>query len=391
MSFHNPDADIAGAILTIDLDALVANWRLLASKHPKGRSAAVVKANAYGLGIRPVGEALYDAGCRVFFVAHPNEGVRLRKVLADVSEKPEIHILNGLAAPSPLYLDHDLTPVLNSYPQIESWAKISQDAGKLLAADIHVDTGMSRLGLDKTELDQLAQNTDIAKAFKPRFLMTHLASADRPDHPINAAQLRLMHEAQSKLAAIGFDGVSIANSSGVFLGPDYLGDILRPGLAIYGANPTPDAPNPMAQVVRLQAKILQTRRIDSPETVGYGATFQANKTMRVATLAVGYADGFLRSASGGLSGYQHLAFYKDKPVPILGRISMDLIGVDVTDLAPQDCQEGCLIDLIGPHNTVDDLARAAGTIGYEVLTSLGARYHRRYMGGPTSQGATTTS
>ena len=378
MNFHDPDAETAGAILTIDLGALADNWRLLAAKHANNQCAAVVKADAYGVGVRPAGKALHAAGCRIFFVAHPTEGVRLRKVLPDV----EIHVLNGFCAPATVYLDHDLIPVLNSLDQIRAWADLSKARGGGLPADIHVDTGMRRLGLPRDELAALAADPGPTRAFRPKYLMTHLACADEPAHPLNAEQLKCFRRVRTSLRDIPFEGASMANSSGIFLGPDYHADLPRPGVALYGSNPTPGRTNPMAQVIRLEAKILQVRAIDSPETVGYGATFRARGPMRVATVAAGYADGFLRAASGRASGHRHTAFMGDRPVPLLGRISMDLIVVDVTAIDPAEAREGAYVDLIGPNNDIDSVARAAGTIGYEVLTGLGTRYHRQFPGHP---------
>lgn len=367
-------AETAGAVLTIDLDAVRANWHLLAGKMGKGSAcAAVIKADGYGLGGPKVGAALAAAGCDTLFVAQISEGVAVRATIA----KASIHVLGApIAGNESVFAEHRLTPVLNSLGDIEAWAKFCRRIGAPHPADVHVDTGMRRLGLPPDELRTLIAEPSRLDGIKVDCLMSHLACSDEPAHPLNGEQLRLFKGAVAALRpAMPEARVSFANSSGVFLGPDYHFDLGRPGVAIYGVNPTPGHPNPMRQTVRLQGKILQIRDVDTPQTVGYGATHRVTGRGRVATVAVGYADGYLRSLSnrGG-------CYIGDVLVPVVGRVSMDLITLDVSALPAERARAGSLVDLIGPRNTPDDVAGAAGTIGYEILTSLGQRYHRVYAG-----------
>jgi alanine racemase len=361
----------AGAVLTIDLGAVVANWRRLQERLTPGATcAAVVKADAYGCGAMPVSAALAAAGCRTFFVAHVDEGIALRPHLPE----SEIHILNGLLPGSEGdFAAHRLVPVLNSLAEVRAWADFCRRRGTALSADIHVDTGMSRLGLPAHEAGWLKDKAEVLADFAPRYLLSHLACAEEADHPMNGRQLTAFRAAREILP--GWQA-SLANSSGIFLGPAYHFDLARPGAALYGVNPCPGAPNLMTQVVRLQGKILQVRDVDSPGTVGYGATHQVTGPARIATVAVGYADGYLRSLSN--RGCGHVG---DIRVPVVGRVSMDLITLDVTAVPPAVLRPGGFVDLIGPRNTVDDIAADAGTIGYEILTALGRRYHRVYLGG----------
>lgn len=358
-----------GAILTIDLAAIQTNWKRLANR-VKGECAGVVKADAYGLGLEPVGRALAGAGCRVFCVAHLDEGIALRAALPDA----EIHVLNGLLPGTAAdFSAHRLVPVLNTLGDIDAWRVFCRTMASALPADIHVDTGMCRLGLPPYEVDVLAAEPGRLDGLTPLYLMSHLACADEPAHPMNGRQLAAFTGAHRRLPVAR---TSFANSSGVFLEPDFHGDLARPGIALYGGNPVPDRPNPMAQVVRLQGKILQVRDVDTPQTVGYGATHRFAGPARIATVAVGYADGFLRSLGNAGCG-----FVGDIRAPVVGRVSMDLITLDVSRVAENRCAPGCLIDLIGPHNDVDAMGGWAGTISYEILTRLGRRFHRRHVGG----------
>jgi alanine racemase len=361
--------DRAGAVLTIDVGAVVRNWRTLGGRLAPGAScAAVVKADAYGLGAAAIAPSLADAGCTLFFVAHLDEGVALRQVLPQAVIAVLAGLLPGTAAE---FLAHRLTPVLNDLGQVETW-RIS-GAGK--PAMLHVDTGMSRLGLSPTELTILVDEKRRLDGVRLAAIMSHLACADE-DHPLNRRQLDSFRRA---VAVLPKAPASLANSSGIFLGPDYHFDIARPGVALYGGNPLPGTPNPMEQVVRLQGKILQVREIDMGETVGYGATHLARRPARIATVGVGYADGWLRSLSnrGG-------AVIAGQKVPLVGRVSMDLITLDVTGIDRALARPGAFVDLLGGERTVDDVAAEAGTISYEILTSLGRRYHRVHLPATTS-------
>ncbi len=370
----DPDAAAArtGAILTVDLAAIQANYRTM-TKRAAGACAAVVKADAYGLGVARVAPALLHAGADTFCTALLDEAITVRQCLAGVQPAPTIYVLNGSAGvPAADFLAHDVWPVLNSLGEIEAWAAAARTAGRALPAAIHIDTGMNRLGLPAPEADILAAEPDRLTGIDVRFVMSHLACAEAPDHPLNSEQLAAFTAVRARLPAAP---ASLANSSGVFLGSPYHFDLVRPGAALYGLNPTPGHPNPMRQVICLQGKILQVREIDAPQTVGYGATHRAAGPTRVATVAVGYADGYLRSLSSHGS-----ARIGGQRVSLIGRVSMDLSTFDVTGVSREAACPGAMVDLIGADLCVDDVADAAGTIGYEILTALGHRYHRVYSG-----------
>ncbi|HUK06973.1 MAG TPA: alanine racemase [Stellaceae bacterium] len=361
----------AGAILEIDLGAIAGNWRLLQSKVGRNvRCAGVVKANAYGLGVVPVAKTLAAAGCKSFFVASLDEALALR----DILKTPEIVVLNGVDPGNARdFLKARLTPVLNDLGQVETWRGLSlADPRARQPAILHLDTGMNRLGLSRPEIAVLTTEPDRLAGVTLRAIMTHLACAEEPEHEKNADQRRRFVAARRQLPSAP---ASIANSSGIFLGPDFHFDLVRPGAALYGLNPVPGTSNPMAQVVSLKGKILQVRDVDRGESVGYGARHRMNRGGRIATVAVGYADGWLRASSergaGRIGGHE---------APIVGRISMDLMTLDVTAIDPGLTQPGAMMDLIDSKNTVDRVAERASTIGYEILTALGRRYHRVYRG-----------
>ena len=348
------------AVLRVDLSAIVANWRDLAARHGVP-CAAVVKADAYGLGAGPVARALHEAGCTTFFVAHLTEGLALRAALG---AGPEIIVLNGFPPGSDG--DAGLIPVLNHLGDVEAHAASGR------TGVLHIDTGMSRLGLDAREQATLAAEPSRLRGLTLRAVMTHLACADDPAHPLNAAQRNRFSAAAERLAP----GVprSFANSSGIFLGEGFRSDLARPGCALYGINPTPGAPNPMRQVATVEAEILQLRDVLAGDTVGYGAAYTAKEPRRIATVAAGYADGYLRSLSGKSFGLLH-----GRQAPLVGRVSMDLTTFDVTDIP--EARPGDRLMLIGgAGNTPDDIAALCGTIGYEILTSLGRRYLRVHEG-----------
>jgi len=361
----------ATTFLEVNLDALAANYRLLAGRAASARCAAVVKADGYGLGVGPVAQTLAEAGCETFFVAHLDEAVTLRAALAGARAAPEIYVLNGLMPKQePVFREHLLMPVLNDLGQIERWVENCRIEGPHPAA-IHFDTGMSRLGLPLDEQRILFDDPDRLRGFPLRCVASHLACADTPDHPLNREQQQAFAAIVARLPKAT---ASLAASSGIFLGPEWHFDMVRPGVSLYGVAPTEGRTNPMRPVVGLFGKIIQIRRVDAPRTVGYGATHRFSGPTRVATVAAGYADGYLRSLSG-----RGTAYIGDVAVPLIGRVSMDLVTFDIS--AVPTAKTGDLIELIGPHIDVDAVAAAAGTIGYEILTGLGNRYRRHYIRG----------
>jgi alanine racemase len=360
-------ADCAGGVLEIDLPGIVANWRYLSRQVAPAVCAAVVKADAYGLGAGKVAHALAAAGCRRFFVATLEEAVALRETLP---EPIEITVLNGPAPGSAgEFASRGLLPVLNDPGQIAEWEQVAEGRGPLPAL-LQIDTGMARLGLTASEFDRLADNLHRCGAICWRAVISHLACADSPGHPLNAQQRARFVAARRRLA--GMPG-SLAASSGIFLGREFHFDFVRPGAALYGVNPRADSPNPMRQIVRLNARILQIRDVDEGQPVGYGATHVMPAAGRLATVAVGYADGWLRSLSHRGSGR-----IGEIRVPLLGRISMDLAVFDVSAVEPSAARPGGFIELLGKDFGVDAAAADGGTIGYEILTALGRRYHRIY-------------
>ncbi|HSZ94547.1 MAG TPA: alanine racemase [Acetobacteraceae bacterium] len=358
-------ADRAGAILEVDLAAVVANWQLLRAKHPSGPVAGVVKADGYGLGARPIVQALHAAGCRHFFVALLDEAVEIRALIPDAL----LAVLGGLITGTEAdYLAHDIVPVLGSLGEIGDWATMARRTGRILPAILHIDTGMSRLGLDPRELAVLQQGHARLAGIGLRYVMTHLVASEVGTDPLNDRQRQRFADACAKLPPAPR---SFANSSGIFLGPGWHSDLARPGAALYGINPTPNAPNPMGPTVRLRARVLTVRDVPPGTSVGYNATWHASGPSRIATAAIGYADGLHRSLSN-----RGRAFFDGTPVPLVGRVSMDLTTFDVTQ-AP-GVVPGAWLEIIGPEQTPDDLAVAAATNAYEVLTTLGRRFHRIY-------------
>jgi len=368
-------AEHASAILTIDLGALAANYRLLRERAKGAECAAVVKSDAYGLGLEPVARTLAAAGCRQYFVAQLGEGMALRRILGDQREGGggAIYVLNGFeAGTEAAFAEAALIPVLNALGEIDAWAAVATNAGSARAGVIHIDTGMARLGLTETDIDALAADPARLAGIDITFVMSHLACAYDRDNPLNRTQRDSFDAARARLPPAK---ASLANSSAIFLGSEYHFDLVRPGAAIFGLAPLARTPNPMAQVIRLQGKILQVRVVDSGQTVGYGATHRVTRRSRIAAVAVGYGDGYLRALSNRAIG-----FIGDVKVPVVGRVSMDLTTFDVTDIPESACRAGDYIDLISGHHGTDQLAAEGGTIGYEILTSLGHRYHRRYIG-----------
>jgi alanine racemase len=361
----------AAGLLTVDLAAIAENYRRLKAAFQQRAVAAVLKADGYGLGAARVAPVLVEAGARSFFVAQFDEALALRPLLDRCLPALSLYVLNGLMPGAEAdYTDNNILPVLNSLGEIEAWSALARQRGTALPAAVHLDSGMCRLGLPPQEIERLRGEPGRLDGIVPTCILSHLACADDPDHAMNREQLATLNAA---LSAVPEAPVSLCNSSGIFLGPDYHFQLARPGVALYGGNPTPGAANPMRPVVRLRARILQVRAIDAPQTVGYGATHRATGPARIATIAAGYADGYLRSISS--RGHAWVAGHR---VPVVGRVSMDLIALDVTGLAPETVQPGHWVELLNEQQDVDALAREAGTISYEVLTSLGARYHRLY-------------
>lgn len=361
-----------GARLTIDLGALAANWRILAAQAEGAECAAVIKADAYGCGIARAAPALWRAGCRTFFVAHLSEAEAARRAVPEAV----IYVLNGFPPGSAdAYRAGGFRPVLGARAEIAEWAQTGRAPGGARPAALHVDTGMNRLGLSVPEALDLAGDPGLGA---PSLLMSHLVSAEVAGDPLNARQV-----ADFARLRAAFPGVpaSLANSAGIFLGPEARHQMVRPGYALYGGNPTPERPNPLRPVVRLDARILQLRDVSRGETAGYNARWTAPGPRRLATLSVGYADGYPRSASG-----RGAALVGGVLCPFVGTVSMDLIILDVTDAPAAALERGAPATLIGDRLDVDEVGRRAGTIGYEILTSLGKRYDRHYIGDDPAAG-----
>ena len=360
---------LSGGRLRIDLGAIAANYRLIAERVAPAEVGAVVKANAYGLGAIKVAQALCDAGCRLFFVAHLGEALALRPALP---AEFRLVVLNGLPpGAEALCAEAAITPVLNSPEQVHRWAEVAQKAGTRLPAVLQLDSGMGRLGIAIEDLAPLAGNAQFHSAIELVMVMSHLACADTPEHPANAAQLACF-----QTAAALFPGIprALANSGGAFLPADFHADIVRAGIALYGGAPNQSGLNPMRPVVDLEARVIQIRTIVAGGAVGYGHSHYCERESRIATIGVGYADGLPRSL-----GNRGAAWHAGARLPIVGRVSMDSITIDVTALPPGGIEAGDWVELIGPHQPVDLLADDAGTISYEMLTSLGARYDRSYV------------
>lgn len=354
----------SAGVLVVDLDALARNYRRMQAAASAAECAAVVKANAYGLGMARVANRLRQEGCRRFFVATATEGRELRQVLPDAA----IYVFEGVAeGEQATLLDAELTPVLNSLQQIECWSR----AGGARAI-LHIDTGMSRLGLSEREVVELERAPRRLAGLSIEYVMTHYACADTPEHRLNREQLSRFDDLRKKLPAAR---TSIGNSAGIFLGASYCGDLARAGIGLYGGNPFSERPSPVEQVVQLQAKIVQLRDVEEECTVGYGATHDTHASSRLAICGVGYADGYPRSVGNRVS-----ASFKGIRVPVVGRVSMDLTCLDVSNVPAAEIAVGDYADLIGGAVGIDEVAAAAGTISYEILTGLGGRLERRYLG-----------
>lgn len=364
-------AGLATPRLTVDLDALRANYRAVKAAAGGVATGAAVKASGYGLGAERVVQALIAEGCGSFFVANGAEGVALRRLFSP--SEAEIFVLNGvLAGEETVFIDHALSPVLNTAEQVRRWSGLSEDKP---GGALHVDTGMNRLGLSPAEFSDLIATPAVLRAAKITVFMSHLACAAAPDHPQNAKQLAEFTAAARWVRTTLPDiRLSLANSAGAFLGAEYAFDLVRPGIALYGGAPFDTGGPTLAPVATLHAPVLQTRSVPAGGAIGYGASVIVDKPTRTATVALGYADGFLRAGAAG--GYGWVAGAR---APILGRISMDLITLDLSGVAAP-VAAGDLVEFLGPNASIDEQADAARTISYEFLTRLGPRCTLDYVG-----------
>ncbi len=374
---------MSSTCLTIDLDQLAKNWQTFQQAYKqKGSSktiGAVVKADAYGLGAERVVRRLWDEGCRIFFVAHACEGAVVAQSLN--SSKADIYVFHGCRpGQEEVFSAHHLIPILNSFDDVERWARFAQKSG-FNRSGLHVDTGMNRLGFSKAGFQDLCSDPDLLDSLNISLIMSHLVWADEPEEPLNLQQKTVFDELMG-LCPPGLAKVplSMANSAGVLNGADYHYDVARVGIGLYGGNPFSGQPNPCQPVVTLESEILQINELATAQSVSYGACWQAERPSRIATLAIGYADGLLRHSGQ----FGHVALH-GQLAPIVGRVTMDLTMVDITDIDGGDVKVGDRAEIVGKTITVDDLATAAGTIGYEVLTNFGrqsnnSRVKRTYIG-----------
>jgi len=374
---------MSSTCLTIDLDQLAKNWQTFQQAYEQKGLAktigAVVKADAYGLGAERVVRRLWDEGCRIFFVAHACEGA----VVAQVIDPglADIYVFHGCRpGQEELFATHRLIPVLNSFDDVERWASFAQQS-KYRRAGLHVDTGMNRLGFSKTSFQEVCSASELLDCLDVCLIMTHLVHADEPGEAINVQQKQIFEDVMAlRPPSLAKVPLSMANSAGVLNGADYHYDVARVGIGLYGGNPFSGQPNPCQPVVTLESEVLQINELAKAQSVSYGACWQAERPSRIATLAIGYADGLLRHSGQ----FGHVAL-QGQLAPIVGRVTMDLTMVDITDIDGGDVKVGDRAEIVGKTITVDDLATAAGTIGYEVLTNFGrqsnnSRVKRTYIG-----------
>lgn len=356
--------------LSVDLGAIAANYHFLKQKCASSRVAAVMKADAYGLGAEEIAPVLYAAGCRDYFVAVPDEGAALRPY---VSSDSRIYILNGYyGSQSGLYLSHDLIPVLGHFAEMQAYKSLAVSENRALPAYLNFNIRMNRLGFGEVETDELLQDPGRLDGLDVIGVMSHFASAEDPADPLSEKQYGIFKEIS---AHFPWAEKSLSNSAGIFRNAAYHFDLVRPGMALYGLNPRPGQANPMQPVVSLSVPVIRRRLVYKGARVGYNATYQFEKDTQIATLSAGYADGLFRALSN-----KGILYYNGYACPIRGRVSMDLTTVDLSAV-PEDQLPvpGDFMEVIGPHQSADDLAAAAGTIGYEILTALGSRYERRYI------------
>src|ERR1700736_4238334 len=379
-SLLSPEANLAAAlatasgVLTVDLDAIVANWRKLEKTAVPAECAAVIKADAYGAAVEPLRRALAGAGCKTFFVATLDEARAARTALPSAA----LYVLDGFFQNSgDAFAKIDARPVIGDLNELAEWDVFCRRSGWAGGAAIHIDTGLNRLGLTIVEAQGIIPRIN-AGDHGITLVMSHLACAESLNHPLNARQLATFREIASLFSGVP---ASLSNSSGIFLGPQFQFDLVRPGAALYGINPTPEADNPMQPVVDLKARIVQIRNVEKGESVGYGGTWAARRAAKLAIVSAGYADGYFRAGSSNDGTRGAEVVVAGKRCPIAGRISMDLIAVDITDLPNNPVRRAHMVTLMVEGITVDELAHHFGTLGYEVLTSLGPRYARVYKGG----------
>ena len=369
-----PNDPETGGTLTVDLDAIADNWQTLTRRLFAVECGAVVKANAYGLGLEPVTARLVKAGCKTFFVADVAEARRARSRAREAA----IYVLNGFSPEAAkAFAELNVQPVINSTVELAEWDAFVATQGWRGGAAIHIDTGMNRLGMSAEEAAALAPRLQ-QENHGITLLMSHLACAEVQDHPLNASQIRLFRELRMLYHGVP---ASLANSAGIFIGDTAHFDVARPGAALYGINPTPGRTNPMRNVLTLSGLVLQVRKVPQGESVGYGAAWNAKRASRIAVAALGYADGSLRAGSGPDRKAGGSAIVAKRRCPIVGYISMDLTCIDVTDLPNNAVRRGDSATFIGEDLLIDEVAASAGTIAYEVLVRLGSRCHLAYRGG----------
>ena len=369
-----PNDPETGRTLTVDLDAIANNWQTLTRRLFAVECGAVVKANAYGLGLEPVTARLVKAGCKIFFVADVAEARRARSRAREAA----IYVLNGFSPEAAnAFAELNVRPVINSTVELAEWDAFIATQGWRGGAAIHIDTGMNRLGMSAEEAAALAPRLQ-QENHGITLLMSHLACAEVQDHPLNASQIRLFRELRMLYHGVP---ASLANSAGIFIGDTAHFDVARPGAALYGINPMPGRTNPMRNVLTLSGLVLQVRKVPQGESVGYGAAWNAKRASRIAVAALGYADGLLRAGSGPDRKAGGSAIVAKKRCPIVGYISMDLTCIDVTDLPNNAVRRGDSATFIGEDLLIDEVAASAGTIAYEVLVRLGSRCHLAYRGG----------
>ena len=361
-----------GGRLTVDLGAIIRTWQALDKVSAGALTGAAVKADGYGVGIVAASKALFAAGARFFFVATPDEGIAVRAALPEAY----IFVLNGLhPGAAALYVAERLMPVLNSLPMLEEWMVACLGRNEALPAALHFDTGMNRLGFRLNETSVVKRMCDEV-GYASQMIMSHLACADQPQHEKNRTQLALFASVISQFPGIP---ASLANSAATMTSRDMHFQMVRPGIALYGGRAVNGRRNPMVPAVRLEVPILQVREGKTGESVGYGATYTLARDSRIAVIGIGYADGFLRSLSGSNQHQGGRAYVRGRIVPVIGRVSMDMCELDITDLGNDIPLPGEMVEVLGEHVSVDDQADGGNTIGYEILTSLKGRYSRTYV------------